>query len=257
MGTSTWHKSPATQEWDWVRELYAQPNPDPREVVRRIVAALDPETRERMKAPAVVTCLSVLLEGSQRVAEHGMTNTLAGLGVGTEPPALQMAAGLRNRAGQLIAQEEYASRFGDVALDAVGTTAMALATLDDAGASLLDIPLAVAEANFAGFDREERFPELAATFLRHDLDLAFRHFIARDMSNFIGGEGIPTVGHASRFEDAASRYCREGLDTLDLGRWSDALAESPSLTVPERVQVLTPVISAGIDAALGALGGVA
>ena len=257
MGTSTWHRSPATQEWGRVRELYAQPNPDPREVVRRIVAALDPETVERMKAPAVVTCLSVLVEGSRRVAEHGLTNTLAGLGVETEPPVPQLAAGLRNRAGQLIAQEEYASRFGDLAMDAVGTTAMALATLDDSGSSLLDIPLAVAEANFAGFDRDGRLPELAATFLRHDLDHAFRHFIARDMSDFVGGEGIPTVGHASRFEDAASRYCRDGLETLDLQRWSDALAESPSLSVPERVQVLTPAISGGIDAAIVALGGVA
>lgn len=254
MGTSTWHRSPATPEWERVRELYAQRDPDPREVVRRIVGALDPDTCERMKAPAVVTSLGVLLEGARLVADTGLASTLASLGVEAQPPALQMAAGLRNRAEVLIAQAEQASRFGDLALEAVGTTAMAIATLHDPAAGLLAVPLAAAEANFAGLHRDGRHHELAETFLGHDLDRAFRHFVARDVADFIGGEGIPTVGHASRLEDGVARLCREGLVGLDLAAWQGALAEAASLA-PERWQApLAPVLAAGMDAALAMLG---
>ena len=238
-----------------MRELYGRPHPDPREVVRRIVAALDPETREHMKAPAVVTCLGVLLEGSRLVSEMGMINALASLGVGSEPAAVQMAAGLRGRAEGLIAAAEQASRFGDLALEAVGTTAMAIATLHDAGAELLGVPLSVAEANFAGFHREGRHAELAGSFLRHDLDRAFRHFISRDLADFIGGEGVPTVGHASRLEDAAAREGREDLVGLDLARWRGEVAQAAS--APPRVwpAMLGPALSAGMDSALDVLGG--
>jgi len=238
-----------------VRELYAGPQPDPREVVRRIVQALEPQTRERMKAPAVITSLGVLLEGSRRVAEHGIANTLAGMGVGPEPGALQMAAGLRARAEELTVAGEWASRFGDIALDALGTTAMAIATLQDSGVGLLDVPLSVVESNFASFDRDGRQHEVAATFVGHDLDRVFRHFIARDVADYIGGAGVPTVGHASQLEDAAARCCREGLTSLDLTAWAGPLAQAASLEPAERVVALAPVLAAGIDAGLSVLGG--
>ncbi|MCD6360373.1 MAG: hypothetical protein J7M38_05850 [Armatimonadetes bacterium] len=257
MGTSTWHRSPSTPEWDRVRELYSRRDPDPREIVRRIVGALDPATRERMKAPAVVTSLGVLLEGTRLVADVGLSATLASLGVDHDRPALQMAAGLRNRAEAIIAQAEQASRFGDLALEAVGTTAMAIATLHDPAAGLLEAPLPVVEANFASLHRDGRHHELAAGFLSHDLDRAFRHFVARDVTDFIGGEGIPTVSHASRLEDGVARVCRDELAGLDLSSWQGALAEAASLEPTRWQEPLAPVISAGLDIALATLGGVA
>lgn len=255
MGTSTWQRSPTTPEWERVRELYGQPDPDPREVVRRIVQALDPETRARMKAPAVVTSLGVLLEGARLVADNGLVGALAALGVETHPPALQMAAGLRNRAEALVAQGQQASRFGDLALEAVGTTAMAIAALHDPSAGLLAVPLSVVEANFAGLHREGRHHELAQTFLAYDLDRAFRYFVARDVADFIGGEGLPTVGHASRLEDGVARLCRESARALDLAPWQGALAQAASLTPERWHSPLAPVVSSGLDAALALLGG--
>jgi len=45
MGTSSSHRSPSTREWERVRELYRQYNPNPLEVLSRIVSALDRPAR--------------------------------------------------------------------------------------------------------------------------------------------------------------------------------------------------------------------
>lgn len=254
MGTSTWHRSPETEAWRRVRELYAQPNPSPRQVVARIVAALDDDTRAGMSDSAVTTCLGSLIEGAQFVASEGMVAALEWLGAGSEPVALQIAAGLRNRAEQLIAAQGVASRFGDLALEAVGTTALALATLHTSGASVLELPLAVAESNFASFERERRLHEIAALFVGHELDRTFRHFVARDISDFIGGEGLPTVSHANRFEDAVAATCRDVWRSLSLAEYEDVLV--PTLATPpdERVTLIQPVLMAGITQGLDVLG---
>lgn len=253
MGTSTWHRSPETEEWRRVRELYAQPDPSPRDVVARIVAALDGDTRAGLADAAVATCLGTLVEGAQRVAAEGLPATLDHLRVGREPAAIQVAAGLRDRAQRLVAAQGLASRFGDLALDAVGTTALSIATLRTSGSGVMDVPLAAAEANFAGFARENRLHEIAALFIGHELDQAFRYFVARDIGEFIGGPGLPTVSHASRLEDAVAAHCRHTWRTLDVHDYEPAL--TPALRTPpaERIALLTPVLQAGVTQGLGAL----
>jgi len=254
MGTSTWHRSPETEAWRRVRELYAQPDASPREVVARIVAALDPETRAGMSAPAPVTCLGTLVEGAQLVAARGLAATLDHLGAGREPAAVQMAAGLRDRAERIIADEGFASRFGDLALEAVGTTALAIATLHSDGAGIMEVPLSVVEDDFARFPREGRLHDVAALFVGHELDRSFRHFVARDVADFVGGEGLPTVSHANRLQDAVAAHCREARQALTLDDYEDALAPTLSVAPAERVALLHPVMAAAIGQGLAWLG---
>lgn len=254
MGTSTWHRSPATPEWDRVRELYAQPEPAPREVVSRIVAALDPATRVGMSDPAVVTCLGVLVAGTQQVASDGLATTLAALGVGTEDAALGIAAGLRTRAEQLIAEQQYASRFGDLAVTAMGTTALALASLQAEDAGLLRIPLPVVEASYASLARSDKLHEVADAFVGHDLDRTFRQLVSRDANEFVGGVGLPTVGHLSRLQDAVAAYCREGCAAVELRAYEHILRQANRLDAAARVRELTPVMAAGVSQGLAILG---
>lgn len=253
MGTSTYHRSPETEAWKRVRELYAQPDPSPSQVVSRIVAALEPETRTGMSDAAVTTCLGTVVEGVQKVAFGSLEQALDELGVGREPVALQMASGLRGRAEQQIATGGFASRFGDLALDAVGTTALAVATLSTSGAGIMEVPLAVAEANFAQFGREDNLHEIAALFVGHDLDRTFRYFVARDVGDFVGGEGVPSVSHANRLEDAVAAHCRGTWANLALDEFEDRLRATSDLSSSERVELLSPVMAAGVGRALDVL----
>jgi hypothetical protein len=253
MGTSTWHRSPETEAWKRVRELYAQPDPSPPEVVSRIVAALEPETRAGMSDGAVASCLGTLVEGVQKVQHGGMEQSLAEYGVGPEPVAVQMAAGLRGRAEQIIAGEGLSSRFGDLALEAVGTTALAVATLSTSGAGLMEVPLAVAEENFTSFRDEERLHDLAALFVGHDLDRTFRYFVARDVADFIGGEGLPSVSHANQLEDAVAVHCRDAWSKLALAEYEDVLEAAGRSEPADRVELLSPVMAAGVGRGLDVL----
>jgi hypothetical protein len=253
MGTSTWHRSPATPEWDRVRELYAQPDPSPREIVSRIVAALDPQTRAGMSDPAVVTCLGVLIEGAQQVDRDGLPAALEALGAGTESPAVQLAGGLRTRAERLIAEHQYASRFGDLALEAMGTTALALASLHAEGAGLLDIPLAVVEASIVSFPRNHELYRAAQAFVAHDLDRTFRQFVSRDVQEFVGGPGLPTVGDANLLEDAVARYCRERAAAVRLAEHEALLRRTEQLDPQERVSQFTPLMAGGVAQGLSIL----
>jgi len=229
-----------------VRELYSRPEPSPREIVRAIVAALDPETRTGMSDPAVVTCLGVLIEGTQQVAAQGLPATLAALGVGQEPVAVQMAAGLRSRAQQLITQQRWASRPGDLAVEAIGTTALALAALQAEGVGFLEVQLAAVQTGLTSLAQTDRLHEVAELFVGHKLDRAFRHFVARDLQEFVGGVGVPTVSHANRLEDAVAAHCREGCAALDLGEYEQVVRRVHTLDAPGRVRELTPVMAQGV-----------
>ncbi len=250
MGTSTWHRSPETEQWKRVRELYAQPNPSPVEVARRIAGALDAQTHAGMQGPAVATCLGALVEGCAAIERDGLERTLQQMGLPPEPAAVQLAAGLRDRAEELIAQTGQASRFGDLALEAVGTTALALATLSDSGAGLLEVPLAAVEVRFRSLRTEGELHRMAALYTGHDLDRAFRYFVARDVGDFVGGEGLPTVSDANRLEDAVAAHCRQTWRRLALGEYEPILAEAHLLDPGERFEVLQPVVASGIEQGL-------
>lgn len=253
MGTSTWHRSPETEAWRRVRELYARPDPSPAEVVSRIVAALDPATRVGMSDPAVATCLGTVVEAPQLVGRQGLGATLDALGVGREPAAVQLAAGLRSRAEMLIAREGYASRFGDLSLEAVGTSALALAALSGDDAGILSLTSEAVECSLAQYEHDRGLAEAASLFVGHDLDRTFRYFVARDLGDFIGGEGLPTVSHANRFEDAVAAHCRDTWRALSLAEFEPRLSTVVDVSPARRPELLGPVMAAGIEQGLALL----
>jgi len=206
-----------------------------------------------MSDPAVVTCLGVLVEGTRWVATDGLAVTLAGMGLGTEPAAVQMAAGLHARAQRIIAEQQYASRLGDLALEALGTTALVLASLEAEGAGLLEIPLSVVEASFASLANNDELHQAAEAFVGYDLDRTFRHLMSRDVQDFVGGAALPTVGHVHRLENAVAAYCHEQAAAVELSDFEAVLRRTERLDPGERVDELTQVMAAGISQGLSVL----
>ncbi len=225
MGTSSSHRSPATAEWEQVRELYRQPNPDPGQVVARIVGALDPATRADLAGPGVATCLGTLVTASQGVHRHGLLSILTDLGVGPEPAALQLAAGLRRRAQDEVIAASAASRFSELALDALGVTAMEAAAGDQT-AQLLALPVQQAQRHFASYAAEGRLHKLAGAFLGYDLDRVFRYYVSRDLSDFVGSDAFPHVGLAQQFLDRIGLHCRHTAEGMDLAAAEPFLQEA-------------------------------
>ena len=219
-----------------------------------IVSAIDPVTRESMSDSAVATCLGTLVAGARRVEQQGLPTVLSDLGVSTDPAALQIAAGLRDQAERTIAGQGLASRFGDLALDATATTAFAMAARSSDSAGLIELPLPVVARNFATFGREGALHETAARFIGYDLDSVFRYFVARDLPDFIGGRGLPTVAEASQLEDAIAAHCRNAWRRLDLSAFEQDLAELIDLPPEQQAQALSPALAVGIGRGLDVIG---
>ncbi len=252
MGTSTAHRSPATPEWERVRELYRQPNPLPGEVVGRIVAALSPETRQQMRGPSVVYDLDALLSGSYQMATQGLSELLAGAPAFAAAPVVSLAALLRDQAQQRIIEAQVSSRFGELALDALSNTVMDVAA---GGRGILQAEPAQVEANFGRYFTERNLTALGERLLGHDFDQVFRYFVARDIDDFVGTEAFPTVSHSSRLLDEVARYCRDTTATVSLAGFEDQLQESVQLATAERIRLLEPVIVEGVAAGLDVLVG--
>jgi len=252
MGTSTAHRSPATPQWERVRELYRQPNPLPGEVVGRIVAALSPETRQQMRGPSVAYDLDALLSGSYQVTTQGLSELLAGAQAFAAAPVVSLAAVLRDQAQQRIIEARVSSRFGELALDALSNTVMDVAA---GGRGLLQAELAQVEANFGRYFTERNLTGLGERFLGHDFDQVFRYFVARDIGDFVGTEAFPSVSHSSRLLDEVARYCRDTTATVSLADFESQLQEAVQLTTAERVKLLGPVVAEGITIGLDVLAG--
>ena len=144
MGTSSSQRSPSTAEWDRVKELYQQPHPLPGEVVSRIIQALDPDTRRGLHDRAVTACLATLLWGSTAVADQGLQQFLRRLPPIPAPSVVALAAGLRDTAAAYITTTGTASRFGELAIDALSNTVLNVAaggTLIQDIASQVENPL--------------------------------------------------------------------------------------------------------------------
>jgi len=220
MGTSSSHRSPSTPEWERVKQLYREPNPNPREVASRITSALDAETRQEMSGPGVACCLRSLLQASTRVGDGGLAALLP---PGTEaPPLLAASEAVREQAEREIARRGLASRFADIALNALATTVFEAGA--GPSAELFNVDLATAEAGLATYAREHGLHRLALTFVGHDFDHLYRYFVTRDVSEFVGGPGLPTVAEASQLRDAVSRYCRDAVGELEAAVHEEALA---------------------------------
>lgn len=252
MGTSTSQRSPATPEWDRVRELYQQPHPAPGEVVGRIIQALAPDTRQGLHDRAAVACLDTLLWGSAAVADQGLGEFLASLAPVEGPPVVALAAGLRDAATDYISTTRAASRFGELAIDALSNSVLNTAAGEQ---GLLTVTTAQADANYGGYARTGNLSGLSVQFVSHDFDRVFRYFVSRDLSDFIGSEAFPTVSSSSRILDEVALYCRRGAQQIDLSSYEDQLQEIVRLAIDDRIQRLQPLAVEGITVGLEVLAG--
>jgi len=220
MGTSTSHRSPSTPEWERVKELYRRPNPDPKEVASRISQALDEATRNEMAGGGVACCLAELLRASQIAAEKGLAALLPDLP--QAPPLVLAAENIRQCAEQAIARRGFASRFSDIALNALATSVFEAGA--GPAAELFNISLAHAEAQLRSYYEQQNLHRLALIFVGQDFDHLYRYFVTRDTSDFVGGQGLPTVSAASQLRDAVSRHCREVIAQIEATAYEATLA---------------------------------
>jgi hypothetical protein len=235
MGTSSSQRSPATPEWERVRELYRQPNPEPGAVVSRVVQALDPVTRQAMSDVGVAICLDTVLVSAKQVATSGLETVLGAAGAtAAVPPPLSYASVLRSTAQERIIHSSTASRFAELAIDGLAVTAMEMAS-GGRPALLSAVTLPQADHFISSFVRGGRLHQLSGKFLGNDLDRAFRYFVGRDLSDFVGTEAFPTVGHAKQLLDSVAAYCRRTSDWLPLDPYEPLLQEA--VASPETVRI--------------------
>ena len=243
MGTSTSERSPATPEWESVRELYRAGVRDVGEISRRIVNALGPEVRRDMSGDGVAACLSTLLKGAHDAAQEPPADLLRG----ADSP-VRAAGTLRNRAERIVAANRWASRFSDIALDALGTSVLSCLLRpggDSSRAGQTDehplFPL-------AQFYREDRLDDLAGAFVGNDLDRCFQYFVARDISEFVGSKAFPTVQDAHSLVEAVGAHCGRSTAALPweelrreilAGRHLDSALAVDTLRKPVREMIET------------------
>lgn len=232
MGTSTAQRSPATAEWERVRELYREGVRDPAEIARRITLALTPSVRAEMAGPGVVTCLDELLAGA-----HGAAQTPPEGPAAAVESILGAAGALRREAERRIALGGLGSRHSDLALDALGSAALEALGADvalSAGSSTSqDVT-----GRLAAFQTEGRLHELARNFTCHDVDRCFRHLVTRDISEFVGGPGLPTVADARAVADDVARHCAAVTAGLPFGGHEGTFQDAASLRPAGRVAAL-------------------
>lgn len=190
-----------------MRELYREGGASPGAIASRVASALDARTRAEMAGPGVAACLSSLLRGSRLVADAGLDAIWQSQPTAQGPPALRLAQALRQDAEQRIAGRGLASRPTDLALNALGTSAMEAAAAGAPG--VLGLDETAAATNFGAYARERRLGELSLCFVSHDFDHLFRYFVSRDLADFIGTPALPTVADGSRLRDAVALHCRE------------------------------------------------
>jgi hypothetical protein len=220
MGTSSSHRSPSTTEWERVKRLYRGPMPDPGQLAGAIVSALDTATRHEMSGPGVGCCLSLLLRASDTAAAGGLDLLLAS--TPATPPLLSLSQMLRDQAEREIAARGYASRFADIALNALGTATFEAAA--SGAASVFDITGQEAAASLAAFSHDRRLHALSLCFLAHDFDHVFRYFVTRDTTDCLGGADMPSIAHASQLRDAVAAYCRGAVARVEAAVYEQSLA---------------------------------
>jgi hypothetical protein len=111
--------------------------------------------------------------------------------------AADLAAALRACAARDIAGHREASRFGELALDALTVSALELAGPGDA-----------ARVTLARYSEERRLAEAAGRFLAEDMAVAFRHFVERDLPAHVGGPRLRAAQDADRLADEVGEICR-------------------------------------------------
>lgn len=235
MGTSSSHRSPSTPEWERVKQLYRQANPDPGRVSSRIAQALAAQAPGELAGPGVACCLSSLLLASSDAAAARLPLPPHA------PPLLVLSQALREQAEREIAAAGYASRFSDIALNALGTTVFEAGA--GGAASVFDIPAPQVLASVGCYAAECRLHELSRCFVAHDFDHLFRHLVTRDTPDFVGRAGLPTVAAASQLRDAVAAYCRAAVTRIEAAVHETVLTEALQVTGPERLRLVGGVLA--------------
>ncbi len=226
MGTSSSQRSPSTPEWERVRELYRQPDPDPSQILSRIVSALGPETRAGMSDSAVSCCLDCVLDGAVAAATGELAEYLVDSPDIQQAAAVGLAGGIRDHAEEIIIADNISSRFGDLALNAVGTTILSAAESAAGAGGILQVSYPEIESILSQYYDQPRMHELAGSFFAHDFDHVFRYFVARDISDFVGTEAIPDVSTSARLQDRIAQQCRTATGRLELGEAEETIRQA-------------------------------
>ncbi|MFO7947674.1 MAG: hypothetical protein R6V19_12770 [Armatimonadota bacterium] len=261
MGTSSSQRSPSTPEWERVRELYRQPDPDPSQILSRIVSALEPDTKAGMSDSAVTCCLDSVLDGAVAASTGRLSEYLSDLPDIEQAPAVGLAGGIRDCAEERIIADNIASRFGDLALNAVGTTILSAAESAAGAGGILQVSYPDIESALAQYYDRQRMHELAGSFFAHDFDHVFRYFVARDISDFVGTEAIPDVSTSARLQDRIAHQCRTITGQLQLAAAEETIRQAlANSDHQQRRDALQPfvrdTVNSGLDM-LAAAGGAA
>ena len=232
MGTSTSQRSPGTPQWEAVRDLYRAGVRDPAEISRGIVHALDENVQAQMAGRGVVTCLDSLLDGARSAARSPLTGPLENVA-----SALGAAGSLRVAAERRLAINGLGSRFSDLALDALGSSALDALTIGASASSLSELAVDPVIA-LSAFHNEGRLHELAQRFLSQDVDRCFRYFVTRDISEFVGADVLPTVGDARALTDDVAAHCSGLAGALPFAPHENELQEVRSLDPTDRVALM-------------------
>ncbi|HJN17245.1 MAG TPA: hypothetical protein QGH10_17200 [Armatimonadota bacterium] len=244
MGTSSSHRSPRTPAWDRVQRLYADPEAPPEAIVSGIVDALTPTTREQMADAAVARCMGTLTGASTGAIDAAQLSVSPAL-----PASWDLAAALRSTAERSIIDAREASRFGEIALDALSASAL------EVGQGADDTSEAV-RAALARYAAERRLSELAGTFLAQDVSYAFRYFVERDLPAHVGGGRLGTVADAARLTSDISAICEGTTRGLELGGLEDDLWRAADAG-PASTSQYRGVLKTALGESLRALGGIA
>jgi len=243
MGTSASQRSPRTPEWERVRRLYDDPQAPTRVIVARIVEALGPQTRAGMADSAVARCMATLTRASAGDLEATLMSLNPDL-----PAAADLAAALRACAESDIARHREASRFGELALDALSASALEI------GEGVEEAP-GLVRAALARYADERRLADLAGTFVAQDMGYAFRHFVERDTPAHVGGPRLRTVREAGALADEVASVCREVTRKVPLGGIEDDLLRAVEQGPAAGHGLYEAALSAAVVESLRALGG--
>lgn len=244
------HRSPPTPTWDRVRELYQEPDPEPREVVGRIIEALGKSGRDQVTDATVVLCLDAVLWGAAMAGDGPDNLPAADLGGGLA--AFALAGAIRRLVQHNIVATMSASDLETVALDAATRTVIEAVQPQTSSSKLTRQAV---YSRYASYAQDGRLNELATGFFSHYLEELFRYLVNRDLSDFVGLAALPSVQEAQQLVDRVGRFCRERGAGRALHQYEQELQEIVSLSLAQRRQRLGPLVEAAIQSGLADLAG--
>jgi len=222
-------------------------------VLSRIVSALDRPTRTGLSDAATTCCLEQLLNCSAVAAGRVLTTLLSPDASGAQAPVIRLAAGVKDGADRLIARRGASSRYGDIALQALGSSVLSLAGQIGGGVGL-QATLGQLQAHLADYHTRPRLHSLTSTFLVHDFEHALRYFVARDIPQFVGTKALPTVAESVQLQDRIAGTCRQITGVVDLGDTeSDTRGAMEQPDPEQRTRLLHGVLRDVVERGLAAL----